>query len=94
MLLHDARRLLSLVFFFRNYWRLVCLVSSDWLSGGFSICALSEFDIRVFIDIGGELYESVGVEAPILLSYTQKKMNGTPMTNHQHGVRGPPWVFH
>ena len=24
---------------------------------------------------------------------TPTKMNGTPMADYQHGVRGPPWVF-
>ena len=43
--------------------------------------------------IGGELYESVGVEAPICC-HTPTTFNGTPMEDHQHGVRGAPWVFH
>ena len=25
---------------------------------------------------------------------TPTKMNGTPMADYQHSVRGPPWVFH
>ena len=43
--------------------------------------------------IGGELYESVGVEAPILLSYTHK-INETPMADLWHRVGSPPWVIH
>ena len=46
--------------------------------------------------IGGELYESVGVEAPILLSYTHKNEWNThdgPPTRCQRSVMGVSLIF-
>ena len=46
--------------------------------------------------IGGELYESVGVEAPILLSYTHKNewnTHGGPPTRCQRSAMGVSLIF-
>ena len=46
--------------------------------------------------IGGELYESVGVEAPILLSYTHKNewnIHGGPPTRCQRSAMGVSLIF-
>ena len=59
--------------------------------------ALPPPDPRIFVclrfqgPIGGELYESVGVEAPILLSYTHKNewnTHGGPPTRCQRSAMG------
>ena len=46
--------------------------------------------------IGPELYESVGVEAPILLSYTDKNewnTHGGLPTRCQRSAMGVSWIF-
>ena len=48
------------------------------------------------VSIGGELYESVGVEAPILLSYTHKNewnTHGGPPTRCQRSAMGVSFIF-
>ena len=48
------------------------------------------------IRVGGELYESVGVEAPILLSYTHKNEWNThdgPPTRCQRSAMGASLIF-
>ena len=59
-------------------------------------CANFCLIITTILCIGGELYESVGVEAPILLSYTHKNEWNThdgPPTRCQRSAMGVSLIF-